>query len=123
VPEAGRARPTRSRRPTKTRTTTRIAAIAQQPGGERQGQERLRELDLGDARDAAERQPGVPGEEAEIHAHRPEVDEAAPGERRDVRGVVRAFRKTQYDSPIGYAPLRRQLAVRLGERGVAASPE
>ncbi|MGD0186780.1 MAG: PLP-dependent aminotransferase family protein [Roseiarcus sp.] len=35
----------------------------------------------------------------------------------------RAFRKTQYDSPIGYAPLRRQLAVRLGERGVAASPE
>ena len=35
----------------------------------------------------------------------------------------RAFRKTQYDLPIGYAPLRRQLAVRLGERGVAASPE
>ena len=35
----------------------------------------------------------------------------------------RAFRKTQYNSPIGYAPLRRQLAVRLGERGVAASPE
>src|SRR5271156_1283050 len=35
----------------------------------------------------------------------------------------RTFRKTRYDVPIGYAPLRRQLAVRLGERGVAASPE
>lgn len=35
----------------------------------------------------------------------------------------RAFRKTQYDSPIGYAPLRQQLAVRIGERGVLASPD
>jgi DNA-binding transcriptional MocR family regulator len=35
----------------------------------------------------------------------------------------RAFRKTHYDAAAGYEPLRRQLAVRLGERGVAASPE
>jgi DNA-binding transcriptional MocR family regulator len=35
----------------------------------------------------------------------------------------RAFRKTHYDSAAGYEPLRRQLAVRLGERGVVASPE
>jgi DNA-binding transcriptional MocR family regulator len=35
----------------------------------------------------------------------------------------RAFRKTHYDSAAGYAPLRRQLAVRLGERGVVVSPE
>ena len=34
----------------------------------------------------------------------------------------RAFRKTHYDSAAGYEPLRRQLAVRLGERGVVASP-
>ncbi len=47
------------------------------------------------------------------------------GMQRALRDLAResAFRKTQYDSPIGYAPLRRQLAVRLGERGVAASPE
>ena len=35
----------------------------------------------------------------------------------------RAFRKTQYDSPGGYEPLRRQLAVRLADRGVIAAPE
>jgi len=35
----------------------------------------------------------------------------------------RAFRKTHYDSAAGYEPLRRQLAVRLGERGVVVSPE
>ena len=35
----------------------------------------------------------------------------------------RAFRKTHYDTAAGYEPLRRQLAVRLGERGVVASPE
>ena len=47
------------------------------------------------------------------------------GMQRALRDLARdrAFRKTQYDSPIGYAPLRRQLAVRLGERGVVASPE
>ncbi len=47
------------------------------------------------------------------------------GMQRALRDLARdrAFRKTQYDSPIGYAPLRRQLAVRLGERGVAASPD
>ncbi|MGO4872009.1 MAG: PLP-dependent aminotransferase family protein [Roseiarcus sp.] len=47
------------------------------------------------------------------------------GMQRALRDLARdrAFRKTQYDSPIGYAPLRRQLAVRLSERGVAASPE
>jgi DNA-binding transcriptional MocR family regulator len=47
------------------------------------------------------------------------------GMQRALRDLARdrAFRKTQYDSPIGYAPLRRQLAVRLAERGVVASPE
>ncbi len=47
------------------------------------------------------------------------------GMQRALRDLARdrAFRKTQYDSPIGYAPLRRQLAVRLSERGVAVSPE
>ncbi len=47
------------------------------------------------------------------------------GMQRALRDLARdsGFRKTQYDSPIGYAPLRRQLAVRLSERGVAASPE
>jgi len=35
----------------------------------------------------------------------------------------RAFRKTHYDSAAGFEPLRRQLAVRLAERGVAAAPE
>ncbi len=35
----------------------------------------------------------------------------------------REFRKTQYDSPAGFAPLRQQLAVRMAERGVAASPD
>lgn len=47
------------------------------------------------------------------------------GMQRALRDIARdrTFRKTQYDSPIGYVPLRRQLAVRLGERGVAASPD
>ncbi len=47
------------------------------------------------------------------------------GMQRALRDLARdkAFRKTQYDSPIGYAPLRRQLAVRLAERGVVVSPE
>ena len=47
------------------------------------------------------------------------------GMQRALRDLARdrSFRKTQYDSPIGYAPLRRQLAVRLAERGVVASPE
>jgi DNA-binding transcriptional MocR family regulator len=47
------------------------------------------------------------------------------GMQRALRDLARdrTFRKTQYDSPIGYAPLRRQLAVRLAERGVVASPE
>jgi DNA-binding transcriptional MocR family regulator len=47
------------------------------------------------------------------------------GMQRALRDLARdqAFRKTQYDSAAGYAPLRRQLAVRLAERGVAAAPE
>jgi len=47
------------------------------------------------------------------------------GVQRALRELARdqAFRRTHYDSPIGYAPLRRQLAVRLGERGVVASPD
>ena len=47
------------------------------------------------------------------------------GMQRALRDLSRdqAFRKTQYDSPIGFAPLRQQLAVRMGERGVLASPD
>jgi DNA-binding transcriptional MocR family regulator len=47
------------------------------------------------------------------------------GIQRALRDLARdhAFRKTHYDSAAGYEPLRRQLAVRLGERGVVASPE
>ena len=47
------------------------------------------------------------------------------GMQRALRDLARdrAFRRTQYDSPIGFAPLRQQLAVRMGERGVLASPD
>jgi len=47
------------------------------------------------------------------------------GIQRALRDLARdhAFRKTHYDSAAGYEPLRRQLAVRLAERGVAAAPE
>ncbi len=47
------------------------------------------------------------------------------GIQRALRDLARdhGFRKTHYDAAVGYEPLRRQLAVRLGERGVAASPE
>lgn len=47
------------------------------------------------------------------------------GMQRALRDLARdkAFRKTHYDSAAGYEPLRRQLAVRLAERGVAVSPE
>jgi DNA-binding transcriptional MocR family regulator len=31
--------------------------------------------------------------------------------------------RTQYDSPLGFAPLRHQMAVRFDERGVTASPD
>ena len=46
------------------------------------------------------------------------------GMQRALRDLARdrAFRKTQYNSPIGHAPLRRQLAVRLSERGVVGLP-
>lgn len=42
------------------------------------------------------------------------------GMQRALRDLARdrAFRKTQYDSPAGFAPLRQQLAVRMSERGV-----
>ena len=47
------------------------------------------------------------------------------GMQRALRDLARDgdFRRTQYDSPIGFAPLRQQLAVRMAERGVAASPD
>lgn len=47
------------------------------------------------------------------------------GMQRALRDLARdrAFRKTQYDSPAGFAPLRQQLAVRMSERGVLASPD
>jgi DNA-binding transcriptional MocR family regulator len=47
------------------------------------------------------------------------------GMQRALRDLARdrAFHKARYDSPIGYEPLRRQLAVRLADRGVVASPD
>lgn len=45
--------------------------------------------------------------------------------RRGLRTVARAERDvvTHYDRPHGYAPLRAQIARRIGEKGVAADPE
>ncbi|HEV3044709.1 MAG TPA: PLP-dependent aminotransferase family protein [Roseiarcus sp.] len=31
--------------------------------------------------------------------------------------------RTQYDAPLGFAPLRQQMALRFGERGVSAAPD
>jgi DNA-binding transcriptional MocR family regulator len=47
------------------------------------------------------------------------------GLRRRLRALTRAdeLRLTQYGSPLGYAPLRRQLQVRFDSFGVAAQPE
>jgi DNA-binding transcriptional MocR family regulator len=47
------------------------------------------------------------------------------GMQRALRDLARdrSFHKASYDSPIGYEPLRRQLAVRLADRGVVASPD
>ena len=46
--------------------------------------------------------------------------------RKSLRHVARlpsAEMLTQYDIPLGYAPLRHTLAVRLGERGITADPQ
>jgi hypothetical protein len=57
----------------------RAQLLAEHERGPEDGQQRLGELDLADARDAAAGQPRVPGEEAEEHGERGDVGESRPG--------------------------------------------